>query len=120
MTQSSVAAQKRSRDNILLKQDVNFRWNASHQEAFAKIQDVIATKTTVVYFDRNKETIIQVDASSRGLESMLLQNNKPLTFASKSSTETECRYSNLERELLAVVYGCEIFHTYIYGSNFVI
>ena len=42
----------------LMKQDVDFQWNASHQEAFAKIQDVIATQTTLVYFDRKKETTI--------------------------------------------------------------
>ena len=51
---------------------------------------------------------------------MLLQDNKPVAFASKSFIETECCYTNIERELLDVVYGCEIFHTYIYGSNFVV
>ena len=51
---------------------------------------------------------------------MLLQDNEPVAFASKSLTETECRYANIERELLAVVCGCERFHTYIYGSNFVV
>ena len=95
----------------LMNQDVDFQWNASHQEAFTKIQDVIATQTTPVYFDRNKETTIQVDASSRGLGAVLLQENKPVAFASKSLTETECCYANIERELLAVVYGCERFHT---------
>ena len=58
--------------------------------------------------------------SSRGLGAVLLQDNKPVAFASKSLTETECRYANIERELLAVVYSCERFHTYIYGSNFVV
>ena len=51
---------------------------------------------------------------------MLLQDNKPVAFARKALTETECRYANIERELLAVVYGCERFHTYICGSNFVV
>ena len=104
----------------LMKQDVDFQWNAPHQEAFAKIQDVIYFQTTLVYFDRNKETTIQVDASSRGLGAVLLQDNEPVACASKSLTETECRYANIERELLAVVYGCERFHTYICGSNFVV
>ena len=104
----------------LMKQDGDYQWNASHQEAFAKIQDEIATQTTLVYFDRNKETTIQVDASSRGLGAVLLQENKPVAFASKSLTETECRYANIERLLLAVVYGCERFHTYIYGSIVVV
>ena len=77
--------------------DLTFQWNTSHREAFGKIQDVIDTHTTLVYFDRNKETTIQVDASSRGLGAVLLQDNKPVAFASKSLTETECRYANIEK-----------------------
>lgn len=42
----------------------------------------------------------------------------PIAFASKSLTETEQRYANIERELLAVVFGCERFRTYIYGCSF--
>ena len=80
-----------------MKQDVDFQWNASHQEAFAKIQDVIATQTTLVYFDRNKETTIQFDASSGGLGAVLLQDNQPVAFVSKSLTKTEYRYANIER-----------------------
>ena len=51
---------------------------------------------------------------------MLLQNDKPVAFASKSLSETEQRYANIEREMLAVVYGCERFHTYLYGKQFVV
>ena len=84
----------------LMKQDVDFHWNACNQEAFAKMQDVIATQTTLVNFDRNKETTIQVDASSRGLGSVLLQDNKTVAFASKSLTETEYRYANRKKKLI--------------------
>ena len=41
-------------------------------------------------------------------------------FASKSLTDTETRYANIERELLAVVFGIERFHVFLYGSRFVI
>ena len=50
---------------------------------------------------------IQVDASQVGLGAALLQNGKPIAFASKALTETECRYANIEREMLAVVFGAE-------------
>ena len=48
----------------------------------------------------------------------MLQYAKPIVFASKSLTETEQRYANIERELLAVVFGSEHFQTYIYGRAF--
>ena len=43
-----------------------------------------------------------------------------IAFASKSLTETEARYANIERECLAVVFGVERFHTYLYGGTFIV
>ena len=63
---------------------------------------------------------IQVNASQVGLGAALLQDNKPIAFASKALTDAECRYTNIEREMLAVVFGAERFHTYIYGQSFMI
>lgn len=62
---------------------------------------------------------IQVDASQRGLGAVLLQANGPVEFASKLLTATESRYSNIEREMLAVLFGLEKFHYYAYGRHVV-
>ena len=59
-----------------------------------------------------------MDASNKGLGAVLLQEGKPIAFASKALTETEQRYANIERELLAVIFGCERFRTYFYGCKF--
>ena len=48
-----------------------------------------------------------------------MQDKTPIAFASKALTDTESRHANTERELLAVVYGCERFHTYLYGRSFI-
>ena len=63
---------------------------------------------------------IQVHASQVGLGAALLQNGKPVAFASKALTKTECWYVNIEREMLAAVFGVERFHTYVYGRSFMI
>ena len=39
---------------------------------------------------------------------------------SKSLTDTETCYANIKRELLPIVYGCEKFHTYLYGRTFTV
>ena len=65
-----------------------------------------------------KETILQVDASMKGLGAALTQGRRPVTFASKALTDAESRYANIERELVLVVYGCEKFHTYLDGRSF--
>ena len=43
-----------------------------------------------------------------------------MEFASKLLTETESRYSNIEREMLAVLFGLEKFHYYAYGRPVVV
>jgi len=104
----------------MLKKGVQFQWSASHQQAFNNIKELICRDVTLTYFDPNKETVIQVDASLKGIGAVLLQENKPVAFASKSLTDTEQRYANIEREMLAVVVGCERFHTYVFGKHFVV
>ena len=70
------------------------------------------------YFDPSLPVTIQIETSQVGVGAALLQNNKPITFASKALTDTECHYANIEREMLAVVFGAERFRTYIYGRSF--
>ena len=75
---------------------------------------------TLCYFDVRKLVTIQVDASGKGLKAALLQEGRPVAFASKALTPTEQRYANIERELLACVFGAEHFHTYVFGQAFTI
>ena len=104
----------------ILKKDAEFEWSANQQSAFNKIKELICQETTLSYFNPEKETVVQVDACTYGLGAALLQDGKPIAFASKSLTETESRYANIERELLAVVFGAQRFHTYIYGKHFTV
>ena len=77
-------------------------------------------KVTFTYFDPRREIILQVHSSLKGLGATLIQDNKPVAFASKSLTDVETRYADIERELLAVVYGCEKFHTYLFDHSFTV
>ena len=63
---------------------------------------------------------VQADASQRGSGACLVQEGKPIAFASKSLTDTETRYANTERELLAIVFACQRFNTYVLGRQFTV
>ncbi|KAI8517626.1 hypothetical protein Bbelb_036430 [Branchiostoma belcheri] len=104
----------------LLKEDVEYDWCASHTRDFNKIKQLISEDITLQYYDREKPVTLQVDASMKGVGAALLQEGRPIAFASKALTPAESRYANIEREMLAVVYGCEKFKTYLYGRRFTI
>ena len=52
-------------------------------------------KTTLTYYDRNLPLTIHTDASEYGLGAALLQN-KPISFGSKTWTDVETDYANIE------------------------
>ena len=61
--------------------------------------------------------IIQTDASKTGLGAVLLQEDQPTVYVSTALTDTEQRYSNIERELLGVVFELKRLHHYIFGKS---
>ena len=64
-----------------------------------------------------KPVTITCDASQSGLGTLLLQDNKPIAYASRAITDPETRYVQIEKELLAVVFSFTRFHQYVYGKE---
>ena len=95
----------------LLKKDTEFNWNNTYNAAFQHVKDVVVNETTLQDFDPSLPVTIQVNASQVGLGAVLLQNGKPMAFASKVLTKTECHYANIEQEMLAVIFRAERFRT---------
>ena len=54
---------------------------------------------------------VQVDASSSGLGACLMQGGQPIQYPSRALTNTEKRYSQIEEEMLSIVFGLTRFHT---------
>ena len=48
-----------------------------------------------------------------------MQNGQPIAYASKSFTSAQQAYAQIEQETLALVFGCEKFHHYLYGRDFI-
>ncbi|GFR68212.1 transposon Ty3-I Gag-Pol polyprotein [Elysia marginata] len=100
----------------LLHKDAAWQSTETHQKSFGKIKSLMQKEMTLSYYDPNKATVLEVDSSLTGIGAALLQDGKPIAFASKSLTDTESRYAHIEREPLAAVFAPERFHTYIYGK----
>ena len=86
--------------------------------AFSLTKEEISKNITLPYFNPNCSTTLQTDASKKGLGAVLLQNFKPVMFASRALTGSERNYQNLERECLATIWGMEKFLYFLYGKEF--
>jgi hypothetical protein len=76
---------------------------------------LITEPPVLKYYESTKPLIIQCDASDHGLGAALIQEGKPVAFASRALTHAEKQYAKIEKELLAIVYGTEHFHQYTYS-----
>ena len=91
----------------MTKKDVPFMWQPEQQQAFQELKQVITEAPVLSYYNPEKENLIQSDASLKGIGCVLMQDGKPVCYASRSLSETESRYSNIERELLAACWSLE-------------
>ena len=80
----------------------------------------VANAATLKYFEPQTPVVIECDTSGVGIGGVLLQNGHPVTFISQALTETQKRYSNIERELLALLIVVEHLHHYVFGRQFTV
>ena len=93
--------------------NAQFMWSEQHDKAFDEVKKLVANHPVLKYYDINDEVTIQCDASERGLGATLLQNGQPVAFASRTLSAVEQRYAQIEKECLAIVFGCQKFSQYI-------
>ncbi|XP_055634095.1 uncharacterized protein K02A2.6-like [Toxorhynchites rutilus septentrionalis] len=107
----------------LIKKGVRFFWERSHEKAFQIIKRAMSDVKKLGFYNVDDKTAVIADASPIGLGAMLVQTNKygeerVISFASKSLTETEKRYCQTEKEALALVWAVEKFQFYLLGKKF--
>ena len=93
--------------------NAQFMWSEQHDKAFDEVKKLVAHHPVLKYYDINDEVTIQCEASERGLGATLLQNRQPVAFASQTLSAVEQRYAQIEKECLAIVFGCQKFSQYI-------
>ena len=108
----------------LLHKNTKWFWSDECQAAFDTLRDSLSSDSCVGYYDPEKETTVYTDASPVGISAVIIQNtpgkqdHKLISYSSRSLTPPEQRYSQLERECLAIVYACEHNKLYLYGHIF--
>ena len=101
----------------------SFLWGEDQNKAFHDIIKMIAKIPSLYHFDSSKGSRVKCDASHNGLGACLEQEVEPgvwtpTAFASRFLNNAEVKYSTNELELLAIVWACEHFRTYLLGTRF--
>ena len=120
----------------LMSSRMMWTWNTSYQQLFDKAISLIKVEVCMKFYDDTKLLYLETDTSGVSLEAALLQLHDnttcqkgmapdntilcPIMFASKSLTGAECRYSNIECEVLGILHGLEKFHHYCFGREVLI
>ncbi len=107
-----------------LKGNVDFKLTKECDEAFSKVKQLLSSANVLVHYDPHQNLTMAVDASPYGVSAVISHHcdwtnaERPIAYASCSLTKAERNYSQLEREALAIIFGLQRFHQYIYARKF--
>ena len=109
--------------HALLQKDVKWSWTKACEEAWKMVKDMVTADTVLAHFDPSLPMTLACDASSYGLGAVLSHitatgEERPVAFASRTLTVTEQKYSQIDKEALALVWGIKKFNQYLFGSHF--
>lgn len=110
----------------LTKKGVPFEWDARCEAAFTALKAALTSADVLRLPDWSRPFILTTDWSTVALGAVLSQVDPssgleyPVAYASRALTPAESRYAPLEGECLALCWGIEKFHYYLYGREFTV
>ena len=107
-----------------LRELLKFQWTPECQRSFEQVREMLTDDTVMAYFDPRRKTRLKTDAGPGGMAATMKHYDpeakrwRPVTYRSRAFTDTESRYSQLEKEAKAVVeWGIFANQTYLYGMG---
>lgn len=107
----------------LLKKTQKWKWTDRQQSAFEKIKQELSDEVLLAHYNADDELILTCDASPFGIGAVLQQRThdgsvRPIAFVSRTLSQPEKNYAQIEREGLSIVFGTEKFRHYLLGRRF--
>ena len=108
---------------VFLKKSQKWKWMESQQSAFDKMKQELSDKVLLVHYDPQTRLILTSDASPFGIGSVLQQRVHDgtlhaIAFVTRTLSQVENNYAQVEREGLSILFGAENFRHYLLGCQF--
>lgn len=104
---------------MLLRKNVEFKWTDQQESALRTLKAKLLEPPILIYPNYTKQFYLCTDACDTGVGTVLLQekNDKlhPISYASKTLSETERRYSTTKKEALALLFGLKQYRFILLG-----
>ncbi|XP_018407383.1 PREDICTED: uncharacterized protein K02A2.6-like [Cyphomyrmex costatus] len=110
-------------NKLLQKEGVPFIWSNECETAFNKAKVAFTSNQVLVHFDPNLPLVLATDVSSYGVGAVLSHrypdgSEKVIQFASQTFSKVQAKYSQIDKEAFAIVFGVKRFVQFLYGTKF--
>ena len=109
----------------LTRKGQQWRWGKEEEASFKEIKELLCTDTVLAHYDPSLQLGLSWDASEVGIGAVLFHryddgSERPILNISKTLSATQRRYSQIQKEALAVVYALKKFHQFLFGRKFIV
>ena len=109
----------------LTRKNVQWRWSSEHESSFLQLRQLLAADTVLTHFSPKLPIGIACDASETGIGAVLFHryednSERPIMYASKTLTDTQKKYGQIQKEALAIIFALKKFHQFLYGRKFTV
>ena len=109
--------------NHLLRKNVRFKWSLECERAFNANKNEITSDRVLIHFNPKLPLVLAMGVSPHGISAvlshtMLDYSEKPIAFYSRTLSNAEKRYSQVDKEALSIIFGIKRFFQFLYGRRF--
>ena len=109
----------------LTRKKVPWKWESAQQTSFEQLKEMLSADTMLAHFNPELKIGVSCDASETGIGAVLFHrydngSERPIINASKTLTDTQRKYGQIQREALAIIFALKKFHQFLYGRRFTI
>ncbi|UYV63777.1 K02A2.6-like [Cordylochernes scorpioides] len=107
----------------LLKKGTKWHFSTECRTAFRRIKEIISSDQILIAYDPKLPIRLSCDSSSYGLGAVLSQidvdgNERPIYFISRTLSQAEKKYSQIDKECLSIIWALKKFNNYLFGRKF--
>src|SRR4051812_7802036 len=101
----------------LLKKERKFEWTDACEASFQELNRRLVTAPVLCLPDLQKDFQVYCDASRQGLGSVLMQDGRVVSYASRQLKHHEWNYPTHDLELASVVHALKVWRHYLMGKH---